>query len=529
MCALLAAAACLSLRPGSGLAQDAAGPKDAQAVKVIEDAMGADYLETRFDKAEQKLRAAIEACGDSGCSKKVKAKLYVALGTVLAHGKKQLEDARDAFAEAIGLDPKVELDPNFVSSEITFAFQQARDAFGMAAVRTGVDVKPPPEQQVRTPVPVYAEVREDLLERTQQVTLFYQPAGGGEFKSLVMKKLRGRAWGINIPCADLGVEGTTKYYVLATDKDGAIVASAGTRESPMTTAIKRSISSAPPSWPGFAPPQPCADEGQAKAKPSQCLDDRQCNAGLTCVAGACVQKPVEPPEKDIRRNWFSLSFGPDLSLFSDEDVCSAAGQADKNYVCLREDDSRYNGVPTAGVANNVNPGFAMGTMRLAVGYERMLLDNLSVGGRVGIAFNGTSDGGASFMPVHVEARGQYYLLPKALETAGVKPFVMLSAGVAQVDSHVKVQVFEDATDCGADPTNPDSPCTIAYQGRDTPEPRQQTLSATKQAGLAFATAGIGAKYEPVPGLALNLAVRAGLTFPVVKMLVSPEVGLAIGF
>ncbi|AKT42417.1 tetratricopeptide repeat protein [Chondromyces crocatus] len=526
-CALFTALAGVALGPLSALAQETAGAKDAQAEKAIQSAMEGDFLETRFDKAQQKLSAAIEACGETGCSKKVKARLYVSLGTVLAHGMKEFEDARDAFSEALQLDPNARPDADLNSTAVSFAYEQARSALTRAGTRSGLEVKPIPEQQLNTPIPVFAEIREDLLARAQQITLSYQAPGGQAYKPLVMKKLRDRGFGINIPCAELTTEGTVRYYLVATDKDGAIVATAGTREAPLSTAMKKAITTPPPSWPEFAPPQIC---GEVEAeKPSQCLDDRQCNQGFQCSAGACVPLPPPPPKDDFRRNWFSISFGPDVSLFSGEGVCSTQGQAEQNYVCLRKDGSRYDGVPMDDVANNVNPGFALGTLRLALGYERMLLENVSVGARVGFAFLGNSDGGASFMPVHLEARGQYYLLPRALKGVGVAPYVLLSTGLAQVDSHVDVQTYEEATACGANPADASSPCTRPSGGSGVVEERLQTLRATKQAGLGFLTAGAGIKYEPAPGLALNVAVRTGLTFPVVTLLVAPELGVAIGF
>ncbi|EYF08338.1 hypothetical protein [Chondromyces apiculatus] len=529
-CALVPALAALILAQGAAHAQGAAAaPKDAQAEKAITAAMDSDFLETKFDKAQQKLQAALDACGDTGCSKAVKARLYVALGTVLAHGLKELEDARDAFTEGLKLDPGVKPDPDLNSTAVSFAFEQARTALTRSSTSTGLTLTPPPEQAVNTPIPVYAEIREDLLARTQQVTLSYQAPGASAFKPLLMKKLRDRGYGINIPCVDLTAEGPVRYYLVATDKDGAIVATAGSREAPLTTAVKKTLSGAPPSWPDFAPPTTCAVV-EAEKPASQCLDDRQCNEGLQCSAGACVPRPPPPPPDTLRRNWVSLSFGPDVSLFSGEGVCSLQGQSEQNYVCLRDDDTRYDGVPTGDVANNVNPGFALGTLRLALGYERMLLENVSVGARVGFAFLGTSDGGASFMPLHLEARGQYYLLPRALKGVGVSPYVLLSTGLAQVDSHVDVQTYEDAAACGANVNDPASPCTHPSGGTDRiEEPRLQTLRATKQAGLGFLTAGAGIKYEPHPGLALNVAVRAGLTFPVVTMLIAPELGVGIGF
>ena len=85
---------------GIAVGDAAAAPaKDADAQKVLKDAMDSDYFETRFDKAEEKLRKAIDACG-SGCSAEMKAKLYAALATVLAGGKKELEDGRDEIGRA---------------------------------------------------------------------------------------------------------------------------------------------------------------------------------------------------------------------------------------------------------------------------------------------------------------------------------------------------------------------------------------------------------------------------------------------
>ncbi|WP_437735818.1 hypothetical protein [Sorangium sp. So ce1335] len=534
--ALAAAGLAGGLTAGAAAAQ--AQPRDAQAEAALNEAMGTDYLETRFDDAERRLRAAIDACGASGCSPAVKARLHVALGTVLAQGKKELGDARDAFADALRVDPAAKVDPRLATPEVSFAFEQARAATGIGASpmsgapgASGTSVAqlrmdPPPEQRVHTPVPLYVEVSADLLPSVKQVTAWYQPPGEDEYRPLILKRLRGQGFGINVPCAALAREGTLRYHLAAVDEDGAILASAGARDAPLTTQIKPKITSAPPHWPGHAPPATCA--APEEERPRQCLDDRQCSRGLACVGGACVARPASGAAPDVRKNWVALTFSPDVALFSGRDVCAVASQASDNYVCLRGDGTRYDGTPTPGVANDVNLGFALATLRVALAYDRLVLDNLTVGGRVGFAAGGTTGGGASFLPLHLEARAQYFLTARPFEQLGARPFVLAAAGVAQVDAEVDVQVLEDAAACGADPLDRASPCTRPGRSGRV-EPRQQTLAATRQAGQGFASVGVGVAYAPVEAVSLNLALRAGLTFPAVTAVLSPEVGLSLGF
>lgn len=541
--ALLAIAGGLAGWLAAGAAAAQAPPRNAQAEAALKEAMGTDYLETRFAQAERKLRAALDACGESGCSPAVKARLLVALGTVLAQSRKGLEEARGAFADALRVDPSAKLDPDLANPEASSAFEQARAATGAGAAgspaapgtagspaegeaaEAQLQIAPLPEQRVRTPVPLYVEVPAELLPSVKQVTVWYQAPGEREYRSLVMKKLRGQGFGINVPCAAVGKKGTLRYHVAAVDEDGAILASAGARDAPLVTQIRESITSAPPRWPGHAPPAECAAPEQER--PRQCLDDRQCSFGLACVGGACVARPAAEAAPDVRRSWVALTFSPDVALLSGRDVCTVASQRSDHFVCLRGDGTRYDGTPTPDVANDVNLGFALATLRVTIAYDRLVLDNLTVGGRVGFAAGGTTEGGASFLPLHLEARAQYFLGARPFEQLGARPFVLAAAGVAQVDTEVDVEVLEDATACGADPAIT-SPCTRpGASGRV--EARRQTLTATRQAGQGFASVGAGVAYAPIEALSLNLALRASLTFPAVTTVLSPEVGLSLGF
>jgi len=406
-----ALAACLFALTLAGQAQ----ADDAKARRALKQAMEQDYLETRFDKAEEKLRKAIEDCRKSKCSPEIMAQLHVALGSVLAGGKKELQDARDAFVEALAIDPDIEPDPDLSSAEVNFAFEQAK------------------------------------------------------------KKLR-----------------------LGEDEDE---------------------------------PKKTTKKNKRDDKPAEqtCSDDGPCANGLSCDKGICTLAKPKEPEAQTRRNWLSISFSPDISLVSGDDVCSKEGQKAQHFVCARADGSRYKGTPTAGVANNVNTGFALGTMRLALGYDRLISESLSLGVRIGFAFNGAGEGGASFLPVHGEGRLTYWPMSGSLADSGVYPFLFVSGGVAQVDSRVEVEVLEDGEVCGADnPSDITSPCQNASSdGRI--EDRKQTLSGYKQAGLGFGSLGLGLRFAPSARAALNLGVRTSVTFPSFSVVFSPEAALTLGF
>ena len=514
----------------------AAGPRDAQAKKALNEAMEVDYLNTEFDKAEQKLKTAIEACGADGCAPVLKAKLYVALGSVLAGGKKQLDDAKDAFIEALKLDKAAALDPDVASTEIGYAFEKAK-----AELKLGPTPAPPPkdlrhtppeEQRVSTPVPLFVELTPDLLAKAKKLTLAYKPPGAADWKTLVLKKVGESAFGINVPCDDLRSEGTLQYAITVEGDAGAVLASAGTRTSPLSTTIKAKIDGEPPHWPGFAPSATCG--AKVDAGPKQCIDDRQCNGGLACIGGECVKRPADGAmAAGVRKNWVSVGFSPDISLVSGTDVCTADSQANNHFACFREDGTRYQGVPTTKgdkIGDNVNLGPALSTMRIVLGYDRLLLDNLTAGVRVGFAFNG-APAGADFLPLHLEVRGAYWLGKDPFAQPGARPYVFASGGLAQVDTKVNVEVLEDGEACGADdPSIRSSKCNHpSSPADDRTERRIQPLTAYRQAGFGFAGIGVGFSYAPMPLVAFNVALRGSITFPVVTAVLSPEAGVSLGF
>ncbi|MDC3959314.1 hypothetical protein [Polyangium jinanense] len=524
----------------------AAAPKDAQAEKAITQAMDVDYLETKFDQAEKRLRTAIDACGADKCTPSVKARALVALGVVLAGGKKQLEDAREVFVEALSLDKTVKPDEDMSSGEVRYAYENARKQLKLdgapgpsaggqpAPSGQGMTHTTPPEQRVDTPLPLYVRLAPELIQDAKKVAVNYLAPGASDWKTLVMKKVGEFGFGINVPCTEVTKEGNLDYYITITDADGAIVTGAGSRTQPLRTAIKARIEGEPPSWPGFAPPELCV---KVESGPKQCLDDNQCNAGYSCVAGECTQKLAgggeEPKDTGPRKNWVSITIAPDISIFSGKDVCTVDVQERDHFVCVRGDGSRYLGAPTPGVANDVSAGLALSTIRVVAGYDRLFLDNILAGVRVGFAFRTSSAESASFLPVHAELRGSYFIGKTPFESLGARPFVFAAAGLAQIDTPVNVEVLEDGVACGAaNPSDQNSPCTRpgnpTYEGTYV-EPRIQTLKAYKQAGQGFLALGGGLQYAPLERVAISVGLRANVTLPVVTFVLTPEVGATIGF
>ncbi len=541
-----------------------AAPKDAQAQKALKKAMEENYLDTEFEEARDGLNTAIEACGTSGCAKPIKAKLYIALGVVLAGGLNKKADARNAFIEALKLDKKAAPDPDYVTKDIQAVFDEAQKKAGGGG---GADPEPTPEdgpltvplipqQKVNTPLPIYAQLDDDTAKTVTSVIVKYKTEGSSSVRELKLERT-GKAYKGNIPCLATRKKGTLSYWVIARDKSDKEVATAGSEEGPLSTDIVDEVDGKPPSWPGFAPPEQCAGgaavEDTSGSSKRQCIDDNDCPSGEQCSNQECLKKaegggggenlnPGEEGSDGRRMNWISVTFAPDFTIISGEDICGFRDGYDGEtptesfnpaFVCAKnpesENPSRYLGQPTPGQGNNVNTGFGVSTMRLMLGYDRVIIEGFSLGARVGYVFNGTNEDFASFIPVHAAARAKYTFGSDPWRDQVVRPWIFIDGGFAQVDTAVEVDVLEDGEACGAEePSDSSSPCTVESESGE-PEPRIQTVRAIQQAGLGFAGGGAGVSFVPVGLFEINVGVRFAVTFPVVVPFFSPEVGIGFGF
>lgn len=104
-----------------------AAPNDEDVEALVESVIAGDYASKNYKDALDKLALAKQACeAKKACSPKVRAKVYIALGTVYAGGQNKQSEAKEAFATALKEDPSASLFSEATSPNIQKAFDAAR-------------------------------------------------------------------------------------------------------------------------------------------------------------------------------------------------------------------------------------------------------------------------------------------------------------------------------------------------------------------------------------------------------------------
>ena len=545
-----------------------AAPKDAEAQKLDKQAMDEDYLNVQFDKAEEKLRKALNTCGASGCDSKVKARIYMHLGIILVNAKKQA-DATAAFTEGLKLDGSAAPEQDFSSDEVKKAFDAARasvPAGGGSTPPAGGGTDTPPsgggaepandlkhdpvtEGQVGYPVPIYVGAQEGAA----RFLLFYK-APGADFAKVELKKM-GKGFGAEIPCKDVKIAGKIKYYVQALDAQGDVLGSAGSKKQPIEFDLKQKISGELPAFPGKDPPEKCKGGGDCPpgmkeegcegglSYGSKCTGPGQCNKGdgLACIEGTCQPGKDEGGDDDsgggeegppkLNLAWGMISV--DDALVSGSDICSTENSIDGTYVCFRQDkkdaagNARLYRASTSANAEKGSvsgPPFAVGTIRVLLGYDRAIPIKAAVtpavGVRLGYAFNGgptvpnPTDGDKKFMPFHFEVRGTLFFGKNVLSKKGVRPYAFLSGGLAQVDAKIaNVPVSDDCAQYG-------ETCPVTS---DNKIPRIK-VDAYRKMGTGFAALGGGMLYAVSKNSSIMVEVKGSAFFGSSGFAISPALG-----
>lgn len=565
----------LLLAAPSAFAQGKAeGPAKALQKKAMEE----DYLMTDFAKAKEKLDKAIAQCGENNCSPALRSRLHRDLGVVLIGGGIDKEKGIASMAEAIKLDPTVQLEPDIKTKDLEQAFAEAKKRAtaggGTAApsAPTGGGGQPEgdfvhtpvAEQQIRTPIPVYVEYGGE--EPLVRVIVRYKGFGMTDWKTTELKKMGDKGWGGLLPCADV-LQGTTQYYVQGFDANNDPIAVGGDRNNPYRVPITREPVAEPPHLPDASPPTQCADTGDCppnfpgckKASPSPsgpeqeaeptgkeggefCEEDSECKSNH-CEDAKCTEYQGK---KKGPKFWVGVAGALDFTMVpSSQDVCKLNDQTfpvnDQNYYCVRGDGSDYpsrdskvgkvqNEAIVAGneKSDRVDGGGALGNIRLMLTFDYAAHPNILIGGRLGLVLNtypgeaAAQDGNRFAAPIHLEARVTYLFGKDPLTKKGFAPFVFGGAGIGQFETKVGVTTHEAKVDnaCieGADPI------------QNNPSLCRREVSAWHIAGPAFLTLGGGARYALTPTFALMAGLRLNLAFMnSFAPSFGPEIGAQFGF
>lgn len=120
ICVALSAAVIAS--PREALAQS---NNDAEVQTLIDSVFASEYADKNYVDALEKLQLASTVCQEGACSSKIRAKVLIAVGTVLADGLDQGKDAKEVFKTAIKEDPSATLIKGHDTGKVKDAWEAA--------------------------------------------------------------------------------------------------------------------------------------------------------------------------------------------------------------------------------------------------------------------------------------------------------------------------------------------------------------------------------------------------------------------
>jgi hypothetical protein len=246
-------------------------------------------------------------------------------------------------------------------------------------------------------------------------------------------------------------------------------------------------------------------EKKTGAKPAEAAPVEA--APLATTEPAKEEPPAAPPPEPepepegphVRKNWISFGVQQDALFYTPvSGVCDSVDAdgdefpGNPQYSC-RDSDGIYEGTVYSGAGNTIQSGIGLATTRIYVGYDRVFIDRLTIGGRLGYAFGGapTVVGGGTFNPLHAELRSAFFFGDKPFERMGFRPYASLGVGIGEIDGKVSVDFFVDK------------------DGYEDGERGQ--LDAWRITGTAFGALGLGVGY-PIGPLMPTLEMRTIMMF-----------------
>jgi hypothetical protein len=316
----------------------------------------------------------------------------------------------------------------------------------------------------------------------------------------------------------------------------------------------------PPDFPG-------CDSGKASGGTvdwgGSCGNSSECKSGLLCIDGTCETAPSCSTDSDCpvgscesgkcavaggggdgpsgyKKWWIGLHVAQDVALVSGTDVCLDANQTADNWACYwasTQEDAPYHSEQfdtlSPGGGGTIAGGTAIATTRFLLSIDRAITDNITAGLRLGYAIGGgppagkqvtydregegqntystVINEGTAFLPAHAELRGVYWFGTTPLGKRGLRPYVHVGGGLAQVDARVVAKVRDDFIPGGA-----------------VPDEGTGEIDAWKKLGQGFATAGGGAAFALSPNLAFQLNLNVMMMIPASGFVFQPSLGLMYG-
>lgn len=514
---------------------------EAAAKKLQADAMDFDFLALDLKKAKVKLQTALKKCGKGKCNDSLVATLHRDLGIVLVNNGDTKAGEKELVA-AITADPSVTVGKDFLANAaVKKAWESARKKKGAPAPKPegsdeGAAVTPPPPAEgglsvaasvapVGVELPIVVDVPDGLDVATVKVS--YKTEAMEKYRPVEAKK-SGAKWVVLLPCDATTKPTTIKYYVKALDESGSEVEHYGTIKKPALLKVVSNVPEdiEPPTLPGGKDPRSCDEIESGKPEGSGCREDDECEKGLVCVSNESGKKWCKPGDRATTaptepKLWIGVDGQMDfVFLGAEKDLCKL-----DSWTCSVDLDGRKDVGVSSGInvvsggGGKTDGGMSVATKRVFLSLDYFVLPRLSVGARLGGAFGGNPTDASKFLPLHLEARLQYFITDGPF-----RPYFLLNGGFAELDAPVPNVIVTPldpglATHCkdGADP-----PCA---QGDE----QIRNVTAWKRAGPGFVGAGLGA-WLVFGKVAVNLGIgKMALAVPRVAFAWVPEVGMRFAF
>jgi hypothetical protein len=445
------------------------------------------------------------------------------------------------------------------------------------------------EVETRRPIPVECGGDDEVTA----MDLRYKPFGGS-WKTIKMEK-KGESFRATIPCDDTQVSGTVRMYVRAKNASGDEVDSWGSKGTPVEINLGETVAADPPAFDGEEAPERCAAAKECppdfpgcddkkggggrgdKDWGAECANSVECKSGLLCQGGTCETAPSCEGDGDcetgycnagkcdlpegagessvagpFKRHWVGLHVAQDFAVVGDSNVCDPnLGQSSASYSCFLEGTTDRPFVHTPyPLKDGIQTGTVLATTRILASYDFALFPYLTVGARLGYAFgggppagqtaaaDGTGSGGTPFLPIHAEARAQFWFL--SLSNKMIRAYVGAGGGMAQVDGKVPVP----EKDCTADaleglPGNPNDPeqvrrdnafeaCRTAAANFNWAALPDVKVDAWKKMGQGFISGNVGGMFGFAGNMGAVLNVNVMYMLPAAGLVIEPSLGITMG-